>query len=71
MTDEEIRRHESLDGKVILMHSIYDSTAEAVEIMVPELVSQGYQLVTVSELAAYKGIDLNNSVVYWGLYNQK
>ena len=68
---EEIRRHESLDGKVILMHSIYDSTAEAVEIMVPELVSQGYQLVTVSELAAYKGIDLNNSVVYWGLYNQK
>lgn len=68
---EEIRRHESLDGKVILMHSIYDSTAEAVEIMVPELVSQGYQLVTVSELAAYKGVDLNNSVVYWGLYNQK
>ena len=68
---EEIRRPESLDGKVILMHSIYDSTAEAVEIMVPELVSQGYQLVTVSELAAYKGVDLNNSVVYWGLYNQK
>ena len=53
------------------MHSIYDSTAEAVEIMVPELVSQGYQLVTVQELAAYKGVDLNNTVLYWGLYNQK
>jgi peptidoglycan/xylan/chitin deacetylase (PgdA/CDA1 family) len=68
---EEIRSHESLDGKIVLMHSIYDSTAEAVEIMVPELVSQGYQLVTVEELATYKGVELNNSVLYWGLYNQK
>lgn len=43
-----------LDGRVILMHSIYDSSAEAVEKMVPWLLKNGYQLVTVSELLEYK-----------------
>ena len=36
------------------MHSIYSSSAEATERLVPELVDQGYQLVTVSELLQYK-----------------
>ena len=43
------------DGDIILMHSLYGATAEAVETMVPELVRRGYQLVTVSELAAARG----------------
>lgn len=43
----------NLDGKVILMHGIYDSTAKAVEQLVPSLLEQGYQLVTVSELIQY------------------
>ena len=43
------------DGDIILMHSLYGATAEAVENMVPELVRRGYQLVTVSELAAARG----------------
>jgi len=38
------------DGDIILMHDIYESTAEAVKIIVPELKSRGYQLVTVDEL---------------------
>ena len=38
------------DGDIILMHNIYDSSAEAVEEIVPWLVEQGYQLVTVSQL---------------------
>lgn len=42
-----------LDGEIILMHSIYGSTAQAVEILVPWLQEQGYQLVTVTELMAY------------------
>lgn len=42
-----------LDGEIILMHSIYQSTAEAVEVLVPWLQEQGYQLVTVTELMAY------------------
>ena len=43
------------DGDIILMHSLYNQTAAAVETMVPELVRRGYQLVTVSELAAARG----------------
>lgn len=44
----------NLDGKIVLMHSIHDSTADATEMMVPWLKEQGYQLVTVSELIKYK-----------------
>lgn len=44
----------NLDGKVILMHGIYDSTAEAVARLVPQLLEQGYQFVTVSELIQYR-----------------
>lgn len=43
------------DGDIILMHEIYDSTAEAVERMVPELIAQGYQLVTCHDLIKLKG----------------
>lgn len=42
------------DGDIILMHEIYGSTADAVEKMVPELISKGYQLVTCEELVQYK-----------------
>lgn len=41
-----------LDGQVVLMHSLYESTAEATAVLVPWLQEQGYQLVTVSELMA-------------------
>lgn len=46
------------DGDIILMHDIYDSTAEAVEILVPRLKEMGYQVVTVSEMARLKGKEL-------------
>lgn len=49
-----IKREDSLDGKVILMHSIYDSSTKATEQIVPWLIKKGYQLVTVSELIKYK-----------------
>lgn len=42
------------DGDIILMHEIYESTADAVDRIVPELVEQGYQLVTVSQLVKMK-----------------
>lgn len=37
-------------GSIILMHDIYSASAEAAERVIPELIKQGYQLVTVSEL---------------------
>ena len=43
------------DGDIILMHDLYDATADASETIIPELVSRGFQLVTVSELSSYRG----------------
>lgn len=42
--------HDIKDGKIILMHDIYKSTLDALELILPELKKQGYQIVTVSEL---------------------
>ena len=50
---KEIRNNVK-DGSIILMHDLYNTTADAVEIMVPELISQGYQLVTIDELYKYR-----------------
>jgi peptidoglycan/xylan/chitin deacetylase (PgdA/CDA1 family) len=38
------------DGDIILMHDIYESTYDAVKILLPLLVAEGYEVVTVSEL---------------------
>ncbi len=46
------------DGAVILLHDIHPTTAQAVQYIIPELIKAGYQLVTVEELAMYKGYTL-------------
>lgn len=61
---KEIHKYSNYDGRIILMHGIYTSTAEAVEKLVPELIEKGYQLVTVSEMAKYKGVTLKSGKVY-------
>lgn len=48
-----IQNYGDLDGEIILLHSIHAHTAEAMEVVIPWLIEQGYQLVTVSELMAY------------------
>lgn len=52
------------DGDIILMHDLYEATAEAVEYLVPELVARGYRLLTVSELFAEKNQELIGGTVY-------
>ena len=52
------------DGDVILMHELYTASADAACQLIPELTARGYQLVTVSELAQYRG-GLNNNRVYY------
>ena len=52
-TVNKVKQYGDLDGQVILMHSIYKESAEAAEQIIPWLVEQGYQLVTVSELFQY------------------
>ena len=52
------------DGDIILMHDMYEASAEAVETIVPSLIAEGYQLVTVSELAEYRGMILQEGEEY-------
>ncbi|MBU8604376.1 polysaccharide deacetylase family protein [Bacillus safensis] len=42
------------DGRTVLMHDIYESSAQAAVKIIHELTKQGYQLVTVSELEQLK-----------------
>lgn len=43
------------DGAVVLMHDIHKPTVDAAESVIRYLKDAGYQMVTVSELAAYRG----------------
>lgn len=52
------------DGDIILMHDIYKSTLNSLDILIPELLDRGYQMVSVSELFYYKEIKLENGKVY-------
>lgn len=54
------------NGDVILMHDLYESTAEAVERIVPELIRQGYRLVTFSELMNASGGAFAGKAYYHG-----
>ncbi|MGN1202946.1 MAG: polysaccharide deacetylase family protein, partial [Eubacterium sp.] len=42
------------DGSIVLMHDIYPTTAEAIKRIVPKLIDEGYQIVTVSEMLTVK-----------------
>ena len=52
------------DGEIILLHDIHETTIQAMLQVIPELVNRGYQLVTVSEMAAARGIGLENGQIY-------
>ena len=61
------------DGSIILMHDIHEPSVQAAIKMIPELVQKGYKLMTVSELAAAKGVDLQmaNYSDFWDSSLQK
>lgn len=52
------------DGDIILLHDIYQSTADACNTLIPELAARGYQMVTVPELFAAKGMKLEAGELY-------
>lgn len=55
------------DGDIILMHDIYKPTKEAACTLIVQLKRKGYQLVTVRELAKYRGYTLTKGKVYHSL----
>ncbi len=52
------------DGDIVLMHDIHSSTVDAALELIPKLIENGYQLVTVSEMAEARGEVLQNGKVY-------
>lgn len=52
------------DGDIILMHDIHTESIDAAIELIPKLQEAGYQLVTVSEMAAAKGVQMQNGGVY-------
>ena len=59
-TIDEVMRNLK-DGDIILMHDIHEPSVQAALKLIPDLVSQGYKLMTVSELAAAKNVTLQNT----------
>lgn len=53
------------NGDIILMHDIYDFTADLCGLIVPGLVEKGFKLVTVSELFDAFGVELEDGTVYY------
>lgn len=57
-------------GEILLFHDIHKNTIEAMDILIPKLIEEGYQLVTVKELASSRGYELEAGYTYYG-FNDK
>lgn len=51
-------------GDIILMHDIYDFTADLCDLLIPRLIGEGYRLATVSEMYEAYGKELEGGKVY-------
>lgn len=52
------------DGYIILMHDLYESSMNGAALVVPWLIEQGYQVCSVSEMFAARGVILEDGVRY-------
>lgn len=53
------------DGDVVLLHDIHEYNVDAVKRFVPDLIAQGFQLVTVPELYKARGESLDAGTVHY------
>jgi len=60
-----ITMSEVYDGAIILMHDIYPTSVEAVPTLVDTLRQNGYEFVTVPELAKERGVELSPGKIYY------
>ncbi|MBQ4650274.1 MAG: polysaccharide deacetylase family protein [Firmicutes bacterium] len=54
------------DGNIILCHDIHKTTVDAMEKVIPAILEEGYQLVTVSQLLTAEGGGLEPGKLYFG-----
>ena len=55
----------AVDGDVVLLHDIHEYNVDAVKRFIPDLMEQGIQLVTVSELYAARGETLDPGTIHF------
>lgn len=55
----------AVDGDVVLLHDIHEYNVDAVKRFVPDLMAQGFQLVTVSELYKNRGETLDPGTLHF------
>ncbi len=55
------------NGDIVLMHELYSQTGEAALRIIPELARRGFQMVTVSEMAAARGRGLEAGKLYFSI----
>ena len=61
---------EVTDGSVILMHDIFSTSVDAAEILIPRLIQEGYDLVTIDELAQKHDVTLSPGTAYGSMARQ-
>ena len=59
------------DGDIVLLHDIHPTSVQAAMEAIPELMDKGYQIVTVSEMAAARGVTLVDGETYFDFYKRK
>ncbi len=59
----------AMDGSIVLMHDIYQTSVQGALRAVDSLKSQGYEFVTVSELLRRRGITPSNGTRYYSALN--
>ena len=52
------------EGAIILFHDIHKTSVDTMEKLLPLLYVEGYQLITVSDLASINGVTLENHQTY-------
>ena len=64
-TTRSLAQEYASDGGIVIMHDQYTSTVNAVRNLLPDLIKDGYQLVTVSEMADAKDVVLGTDEDYY------
>ncbi len=59
----------SRNGSIILSHDIHVSTVDAMERLIPKLIEEGYEFVTVSDLLTIGHGEINAGKVYFSMNN--
>ena len=62
---DQVLKYDYESGDIILFHDIYNITAEALEKIIPALVNKGCQLVNVSTMLSYYGIEPSTLSYYY------